>query len=285
MKKIGLGLALLALLSAIGCTQISPGHVGIVVDMQGKDRGVQSYTTTTGWVTYMPGKTQILEYPTFIQTVSWTKSGDGTNKEADESLTFQSKEGISINTDVNLSYSLRAEQVPNFYVKFRTDDLGNFTNGFLRNVARDAFIALGSQYSTDEIYSTKKGELLERVRTQIESQVSPYGVHIEQFGLFGELRLPPEIRNTINSKVAAIQKALQAQNELAATQAEAAKRVAAAEGEAKANDALTRSITPTLVEWRRLDLQQQAIQKWNGTVPQVSGGGGTLPFMLNMQKP
>ena len=43
-----------------------------------------------------------------------------------------------------------------------------------------------------------------------------------------------------------------------------------AQGQAKANDALSRSITPILVQYK-------GIEKWNGILPQVSGGA--VPFI------
>jgi len=42
-----------------------------------------------------------------------------------------------------------------------------------------------------------------------------------------------------------------------------------AQGQAKANDALSRSISPILVQYK-------SVEKWNGVLPQVSGG----PFLL-----
>jgi len=43
-----------------------------------------------------------------------------------------------------------------------------------------------------------------------------------------------------------------------------------AQGQAKANDALSRSISPILVQYK-------GIEKWNGILPQVSGGA--VPFI------
>jgi hypothetical protein len=43
-----------------------------------------------------------------------------------------------------------------------------------------------------------------------------------------------------------------------------------AQGQAKPNDALSRSISPILVQYK-------SIEKWNGILPQVSGGA--VPFI------
>jgi hypothetical protein len=43
---------------------------------------------------------------------------------------------------------------------------------------------------------------------------------------------------------------------------------------------LVQSLTPTLLEWRRLTLTEQAITKWDGKRPQVESAGAGL--LLNI---
>ena len=80
----------------------------------------------------------------------------------------------------------------------------------------------------------------------IEQQVSPVGVCVQQFGFIGAPRVPAVIATAITSKAQAIQQAERAQNELATTQAEAAKKIAEAEGDAKSRSRAPRAKpTPT----------------------------------------
>lgn len=74
LNKAVLGvLSFSALLFNGGCgTTIPPGHVGIMVDQYGKNRGVKDYTTSTGRVWYNPWTTSVIEYPTYTQTIKWT---------------------------------------------------------------------------------------------------------------------------------------------------------------------------------------------------------------------
>jgi prohibitin 2 len=69
---------------------------------------------------------------------------------------------------------------------------------------------------------------------------------------------------------------------VAQVEAEARQKVAEADGEAKkittiaeaqasANERLTKSLTPQLVQY-------EALQKWDGHMPQVTGSGG-MPFI------
>jgi len=90
------------------CERIGPGHVGIKINMSGTYRGVEDVPLVTGWVFYMPGVTQVLDYPTFVHTAVWTKSLDEGNDGVNEEITFNTKEGTNVSGDISLSYSLFA---------------------------------------------------------------------------------------------------------------------------------------------------------------------------------
>jgi len=114
------------------------------------------------------------------------------------------------------------------------------------------------------------------------ARVEPFGVNVIALGYAASPRPPEAVATAINAKIAAIQKANQTENELRQSEAEAKKTVAAAEGTAKANDLISRSINAQLVLWQQLTVQQKAIEKWNGQLPQYSGGGA-IPF-IQVQK-
>jgi regulator of protease activity HflC (stomatin/prohibitin superfamily) len=225
-----------------GCTRIGPGHVGIEVNQAGSQRGVQDFTVTTGYVFYDPIATSVIEYPTFVQTAVWTHD-PGEGHPANEEITFTTKDSMVVSIDVNLSYTLLAEKVPAFYVKFRSDDIETFTNGYLRNVARDCFNETAGSYVVEQIMGDN-APFLKASKECLQNDMNPIGVHIEQFGIIGAPRPPDNVREAINLKVQAAQIALQKQNEVASAEADARKIIAAADGQAQANRKLTESITP-----------------------------------------
>jgi regulator of protease activity HflC (stomatin/prohibitin superfamily) len=296
-------LAVITLTSA--CARVGPGYAGIKVNQWGSDKGVESYPLVTGTVVYNPFSTDVILYPTFVQTATWTAGSE--DKYGDEAVVINSREGLVISCDISLSYQLAKEKVPAFYSQFRVDADG-FTHGFLRNVARDAFNETSVQYTVEQIYGEKKEELLVKVKERINAQVLPFGVQIQQFGVLGAMRLPQNVVTALNAKIEAIQHASRVQNEVVQTKAEAEKAVAAAEGRARAqiatsqgeaearileakgraeaNRVLQQSITAQLLQWRALEIQAQAQEKWNGQLPQtIMGGQGAVPFInVNPQR-
>ncbi len=275
-------LLLVILNSCVSCTRVPPGYAGIRVNQVGSDKGVESYPLVTGYVFYNPITTAIIEYPCFVQTAVWTKSvfeGSPNNEE----ITFNTKEGLVVSGDISLSYQLNRDDVPAFYVKFRTDNINNFTHGFLRNIARDAFNEIAATYGVEEIYGAKKEDILKAVRDRINGEVKVYGVEVQQFGFIGALRIPDNVTEALNNKIKATQDAIRVENELRQSKAQAQKVVAAAEGEAEANRILAASITPQLIQWKQLQLTQDAIARWDGKRPQVEGGNSGLLLQLTPQ--
>ena len=276
-------------------TRIGAGYTGVEILLSGSQRGASEIPIRTGWVFYSPIRSQIIEFPTYVQTVKWTRNPDEGHP-GNEEMSFNSKEGMEIYVDVSLSYAIEPRKVPDFYLKYRVSDLDNFTHGILRDIVRNSLNEVASTYTIEQIYGEQKAQFLHEVEALIQQKVSPVGVVIQQFGFIGAPRVPEVIATAITSKAQAIQNAEQARNELAGTQAQAAKRIAEADGEAKsavtraqgeaeANRIRQSSITPQLLELRRLENQRQLIDRWNGQLPQVeSGGQGSGGILLQLPK-
>jgi len=245
---------------------VAPGHVGIVVKQSGTDRGVQDFPVQSGRVWFNPINEIVLTYPTYVQRAIWTSSTTEGLPVNDE-ISFQSSEGLRFNSDVNVSYQLTAGQVPKFYVKFRSDDLAAFTHGFFRDAVRNAF-KVSTAYRAEDINGVRQSELIDRVLEQLRQAMQPYGVEVLQLGFATPPRPPETVKQAIEAKIAATQHAERAENEKRQAIAEAAKAVEIARGQAQANELLTRSLSPQLMQWKQLEILEQ---KWNGQFPQVLG--------------
>lgn len=263
------------------CKTIDPGYVGIKINYYGDDKGVSSYPVVTGRQLYNPFTTRILEYPSFIQTVNFKNKQK--DEDVDESLTFSSKAGTRFNSEVFVSYHLIADKIPNFYIKFRNDDLTVFSHTFLRNIVRDSFAEEAAKFSDEELYATLKEEFLSKAKVRITERMLEYGVTIDQVGFLTGPNPPKSVETSINEKAEAIQLAIKTENQLRHVRAEAEKVVAEAEGRAKANRLLNDSTTPQILEWKRMDLQEKALSKWDGKLPQTMVPGSSLP-MIGLNK-
>jgi len=262
------------LISAIGCSKVPAGNVGIKFYLLGQKKGVDHEELSPG--RYFIGiNEELYLFPTFTQNYVWTASKDEGSPN-DESITFQTKEGMSVGADVGITYRLDPTKVSSIFERYKKG-IGEITDVFLRNMVRDAFVQAGSVREVESVYGIGKSELITEVQNTVQTQVDEIGIIIEKIYLIGDMRLPPTVISALNEKITATQRAQQRENELREAEAAAKKTVAQAQGEAEANRIKLSSLSPQIIEWQRLQNEATAIGKWNGVLPQVTSGA--VPFM------
>jgi regulator of protease activity HflC (stomatin/prohibitin superfamily) len=287
LKRIVIGAAIVVavlFLLPSTFTYINPGYVGIVIHRAGG--GVDQHPLGPGVHTRVPFATGIEEYPIFLRTVVLTKATNEGSTNNDE-INVNSVEGQPVSLDVSLSFELDPAQTPKLYSTFRTD-IDQITHGFVKQTIRQALQEVFGTEPVADIIGPKKAEATTRARGLIAQRLSPYGFEVKQFTI-NELRAPSAVMEAINQKNVMQQQALTAQNELQKNTFQAqgdsikaagrAKAITAeAEAQAHANELLARSITPTLVQY-------ELSKKWNGQMPQVTGGATPLLQLPTAAKP
>jgi regulator of protease activity HflC (stomatin/prohibitin superfamily) len=253
-----------------GCSYVPAGHVGVKVYLLGTSKGVEVEELGVGryWIGW---NEELYLFPTFAQNYTWTRDPDETGPE-DESMTFQDRDGTSLNADVGITYSIDPKKVSVIFQRYRKG-VTEITDIYLRNMVRDALVSESSMLPVESIYGTGKAKLLETVEKRVKAQVESLGINIERIYWIGDIRLPEIIRTALNSKIEATQKAQQRQNEVATAKAEADKQIEAARGrgesvlieaqkQAEANKVLNDSITSNLISYKKLENEQKAIAVW-----------------------
>ena len=252
-------------------TVVSPGHVGVVVDMFGDSKGVESKELHVGMHFIPPWKT-VYQFPIFEQNHTWEGKEDA--------FSFQTSEGLAVTAEVGITYHLRSDCIPVIFAKYRRG-MDEITYVFIRNYVRDAINKSASKMKIEALYGTGKEEFFEEVQNHVKSDLSEIGIEISRIYLIGRFHFPETVVAALNSKIEAIQRAQQRENELREAEAEAQKQIAKANGqarcailqaeaEAKANLVLAQSVTAELINW-------QAVQKWDGKLPHVTSGA--TPFI------
>jgi regulator of protease activity HflC (stomatin/prohibitin superfamily) len=278
MLKVGVLVAAvligLSILFTNMITRVEVGNVGLRVNLAGPSRGVEDVPIVTGWVWYNPFTEQIIEFPTRVLSVTWTRDRAESGN-MDESITFASAEGLTINADIGFAFHIEASMAPRLYTRFRQADIDLLAHGYIRNIVRDALNEVASTMPVQDIYGAKKGALLAEARKRIDEVFTKDGIGVDQLTFAASLRMPESVEQAINRTIEQNQAAISAQNRVAQVEAEARQKVAQATGEAEAvltrakaeaeaNRLLTQSLTPQLMEYRRLE-------KWDGKLPQVTG--------------
>lgn len=278
MKRL---VILLPLLLLAACSKVPAGNVGVKFYLLGGDKGVDTEELSPGryWIGI---NEELYLFPTFTQNYTWTREpidGDAT----DESITFQTDQGLSVNADVGISYAVDPSKVTALFQKYRKG-IEEITDVYLRNMVRDALVTEASTRQIEMVYGAGKADLLAAVEKRVRGQVEPLGIKIERLYWAGDFRLPATVTAAIDAKIKATQFAQQRANEVAAAKAEADKAVEEARGvadstllKAKAEAEAIRIKGDALRENPRL-IELSAIEKWNGTLPTYTGGGA-IPFI------
>jgi regulator of protease activity HflC (stomatin/prohibitin superfamily) len=275
--------------------QIDPGHVGVSVQKCG-DAKIAEKPIPVGYYWRELFCEQVIEYPTSMQSLILTKSpheGGSCNKtdgNCDESLNVTSSEGLGINLDVALNFTLDPAAVPKIYERWRStvEDIGY---KYIRQTIREGLQITFAKYTAEELYSTKKEVARAESEVIVRGKLEPMGFLISQFTI-NRVEPPAQVIAAINAKVAMIQDAQRSEQEVRKKTAEAAQKVAVAQGDAdaaraaaageaasitlraeaqaKANRLLADSVTAPLIQY------EQA-RKWDGKLPTMTGGA--LPMI------
>lgn len=229
-------LALLGLLSLVltfgtGCTRIEPGWGGIVVNLNGPDRGVEEIEVQTGRIFYWPFGTAVYQLPHFMQRVAWTKNpAEGSRN--NEEITFNSVEGTTIWSDIGLAWSVKKGRIPYVFVAFRTN-VETITDDYFRAQARAKIGECAETLPLDEIYGAKKTAIANcGYNKLLEVSFIADNFDLEYLNFIGAFRYEPKVQESISNKIAAENQA-KAVEKAAAGKANAIRLVATADKDAK----------------------------------------------------
>jgi len=141
--------------------------------------------------------------------------------------------------------------------------------------AQESTKAITAQYTAEELV-TKRTEVSGKIRDALEQRLKRHGVIVDSLAAVN-YDFSAVFDKAIEAKVEAEQKKLTAERDLERIKVEAEQAFAKARGEAEALKAKRLEITPDLLRLKQLENEADAIKKWNGQLPQVTGGA--TPFV------
>lgn len=249
-------------IALISCTRIDAGHEGIKVNLYGNNKGVDNISLCTGMVIFNPLTEKVYEYPTFVQTVDYP------------SFTVNAKGGLAFTMDPTVSIKIIDGKTPEIFKKYRLN-LDDIVNTTLYTVVVNACRIQINKFTPDEITSDRDS-VENAIETQLRAELEKENFYLER--LTTGLTYPSSIQEAIAAKDKATQDALRVQRELEIVEAEAQKKIVAAQAEKEANELRTKALTPAI-------LQQQWIEKWDGSTPKIitSDNAGVMLNLNNIK--
>jgi regulator of protease activity HflC (stomatin/prohibitin superfamily) len=250
---VGIAALLVFIIAIFGSfTQVGVGEVGIVKHFGAIDTDHPD-VFDPGIHTKVPFRDDVVIFDTRIQ-----------KEQVDSSAA--SKDGVTIHSTITINFHIEAAKAP-----LILQNIGaNYKERIIDQQIQQAFKDVTAQYAGLELIQ-KREEVALKAKGVLKDKLTPYYIVVDEFTI-PNYEFPKEFNDAILATQVANQQNLQAKQlqEKARTEAETALIVA--QGLANAQKAQATTLTPEY-------LQLQAINKWNGQLPQYLTPNTPLPFI------
>lgn len=178
--------------------------------------------------------------------------------------------------DVTSSVALNYHVVPDkANVVYQTIGV-EFKERIIDPAIQEVMKAVSARYTAEELI-TKRAAVSEAMRANLAERLLPNNIAVDAVSIVA-FSFSKVFTEAIESKQTAEQLALKAKRDLDRIKIEAEQTITAAKAEAEALRLQKANISTDLIELRKIEANLKAIEKWNGILPQVTGGGA-IPFI------
>lgn len=185
--------------------------------------------------------------------------------------TAASKDLQIVTTTVAVNFHLDPIQVNKLY-----QDVGlSYGERIVDPAIGEAVKAITAQYTAEELIS-KRSEVSAKIKETLSSKLATYYMVLDEINIT-EFKFSQEFNNAIEQKQIAEQQALKANLDLQRIEIEAKQKIEQAKAEAESLRLQKQEVTSELVQLREIEAKIKAIEKWDGKLPNVTGGA--VPFI------
>lgn len=242
---------------------IPPGNVGVLYD---KGRGVLPRVLGEGLNLTIPFWQKVQLFDARLQEYTMTSTVDEGAVRRDDALDAPTSDGQQVKVDATVLFKIDKEKAPEIWQTIGTD----YVDKIIRTISRSQIRMIISRYSAPAIYSEKRQEAEAVMTQEIAELLKPKNILVDKV-LLRAVYFSPEYSKAIEEKVVAEQLVKKAEFEVQQASRAAQAKIAEAKGLAEAQALQKASLTGEY-------LQLEAIKKWDGKLPQVTGSG-SAPFI------
>jgi regulator of protease activity HflC (stomatin/prohibitin superfamily) len=269
---IGFIILIIVLASAIRI--VDAGHRGVLLNFGAVDT---SQSLSEGIHFVVPFRDNVIQMEVRTQKIV-------------EDATSASNDLQDVSTQVALNYHINPDTAQILYQQLGYD----YANRVISPAIQESVKQVTARFNAENLI-TNRETVKQEIVDQITTRLAAYNIAVETISIT-EFQFSEQFRGSVESKVVAQQRALQATNDLRRIEIEAQQAKAHAVGEQQANIARAEGIRqanvlqaqgeaeairiideqlkqrPDYLEWLKT-------QRWDGVLPLVTGGGGATPFI------
>lgn len=246
----GITALFLVIVASCAANTVETGHRGIKVNF-GK---VEPQPLPEGLYFVNPFTTHIAQLS--IQTIKWDATTEAYTKDVQKSVIHFA-----------LNYSLE----PGYAAEIYRTVGATWSETLIPQVVNEEIKRQIGQIEAVQLIASRD-QIARSIEKLVTDNLASRHVLVSGFRMTN-IDYTTEFENAVEAKVVAQQKAIEETNRTVQIQQQANQKVITAQAEAKSMQIRAEALSqnPKLVEW-------EAVQKWNGTLPQYMLGGAT-PFM------
>lgn len=201
---------------------------------------------------------------------------DARTQEMKEVMDVPSKEGLSVQLEISLLYSLNKENANRIYKKVGEDYVDKIIVPNFRSVVR----GVTSQFDAQALYTGEREKLQQMIKNDLKKVVGPWGINIESSPL-RRITLPSRLTAAIEEKLKADQESQRMQFVLRKEKQEAERKRIEARGIADFQNIVSRDITNKLLKWKGIEATENLAKSTNAKIVVIGAGKNGLPLILN----
>ncbi|RNB89464.1 prohibitin family protein [Brevibacillus fluminis] len=250
---------LIAALSFESFTIIQAGNRGVVLQLG----AVQDKVFDEGLHFKMPFIQNVIPMEVRVQ-------------KAESSQTSASRDLQTVSTTIAVNYHIDGNFANKLYQQVGIDYVGRIVDPAIA----ESLKAVTAQYTAEELIS-KRPEVSAKVKEVLNQKLSAYHILLDEINI-REFNFSEEYNKAIEAKQVAEQQALKSKLDLERIKIEKEQEITKAQAQAEALRLQKQEVTPELIQLRQIEAQLEAIRKWDGKLPSVTGGA--TPFINVGQK-
>jgi regulator of protease activity HflC (stomatin/prohibitin superfamily) len=272
------GVAILLAILLACVVQIGPGEVGVQI-LFGK---VQDGVLRSGLNFINPlMEVQKLDIKTQAYTMSGANDMDVSTTETKKSDPIQtlSSDGLTLILDVTVWYRLSADDAPNILRTIGADYESKIVLPAIRTAIRDVAV----NYVATDIYSSKRNDYVNAINKRLEESFEGRGLILEKV-LLRNVELPLKVREAIDEKIAAEQRAQQMVYVLQKEKQEAERKTVEAQGVAEAQRIINSTISSSYLQWKYIETLKELVNSPNNSFVITPYDQKLIPMLNFSQK-
>jgi len=225
---IGFVLALLLTTVSAGLVFINPEERGVVISALAPD-GYRKEVLPPGLHFVVPFAENVIRYPISKQTYTMSIAPSEGLIQGDDSILARTFDGQEVLIDASVIYAINPSRVVDVHIAWQD----RYSDGLVRPEVRGIIRDVVSQYKVEEVVSTKRAEMTQRMTEGVKAKLEANGIIMEDFVL-RNVAFSEEYAASVEQKQIAQQQAQQAEYVIEQKKAEAQQAIETSKGQAQA---------------------------------------------------